>query len=229
MVELGDLTAEGTEGGAFLRVSGEPAWGVLSGMKTTSLALLGVALVAAPLAAQQHRPAPHQPAQHEPRPHAQPQAHHPQGQHAQPGQAHGQHAQHASTDSGFAAVQRRGAQVMGVDQTTSRHVFEDLPDGGRIELVRLVDDTAGVAQIRAHLRETAGQFARGDFTAPFLTHATSVPGTEVMAGRRGAIRYEVRDLPRGAEIRIVTSDAEALAAVRAFLAFQRADHRAGAH
>jgi hypothetical protein len=47
-----------------------------------------------------------------------------------------------------------------------------------------------------------------------------------MAARRAAIRYAVRDLPRGAEVRITTADAEARAAVHAFIAFQRQDHRA---
>jgi len=31
-------------------------------------------------------------------------------------------------------MQSRGAHVMGVDQYTSAHVFEDLPDGGRVVL-----------------------------------------------------------------------------------------------
>src|SRR6478672_9598741 len=47
-------------------------------------------------------------------------------------------------DSAFAAVQKRGAAVMGVDQYTSAHVFEDLPDGGRIVLERKdTTDSAG--------------------------------------------------------------------------------------
>src|SRR6476469_1505122 len=54
-------------------------------------------------------------------------------------------------DSAFAAVQARGAAVMGVDQYTSAHVFEDLADGGRIVLVRTdSSDSAGVSMIRAH-------------------------------------------------------------------------------
>jgi hypothetical protein len=38
------------------------------------------------------------------------------------------------SDSAFAQVQERGEKVMGVDQYISRHVFESLPDGGRIVL-----------------------------------------------------------------------------------------------
>jgi hypothetical protein len=49
----------------------------------------------------------------------------------------------------------------------------------------------------------------------------------VLARKRAEVAYGVRDLPRGAELRITTRDAEALAAVHAFLAWQRGDHRVG--
>jgi hypothetical protein len=135
---------------------------------------------------------------------------------------------HADSDSAFAAMQARGNDVMGVDQYTSRHVFESLPDGGRIELQRLVDDTAGVAQIRRHLTAIADAFGRGDLTAPAIVHAKAVPGARVMAARHAVIRYRTAPLPRGAELRITTRDPEALSAVHEFLAFQRREHRAGA-
>ena len=135
----------------------------------------------------------------------------------------------AGADSAFAGVQARGsdARGMGVDQYTSAHRFDALPDGGRIELQRAADDSAGIAQIRRHLRGIATAFAAGDFRTPAFVHMQEVPGTTVMAARRAAIAYAVRDLPRGAEVRITTHDAEALAAVHAFIAFQRRDHRAG--
>ena len=134
------------------------------------------------------------------------------------------------TDSAFAAVQDRGAAVMGVDQYTSAHVFEDLPDGGRIVLQRNdATDSASIAVIRGHMRTIAAAFARGDFQAPGLVHARQVPGTDVMQRRRSAIAYAVLERPRGAELRITTNDAEALRAVHTFLAFQRSDHRAAGH
>ena len=90
-------------------------------------------------------------------------------------------------DSAFAGVQARGGVAMGVNQYTSRHVFEPLPDGGRIALQRDVADGEGAAQIRRHMREIAGRFAAGDFTLPGFVHARVVPGTEIMAARRAAI------------------------------------------
>jgi hypothetical protein len=118
---------------------------------------------------------------------------------------------------------------MGVDQYTSIHLFDALPDGGRIELQRAVDDSAGVAQIRRHLRTIAGAFAGGDFGTPAFVHAQKVPGTDVMAAKRSLISYTVRDLPRGGELRITTRDPAAIAAVHDFMAFQRMDHHAGGH
>ncbi len=134
-----------------------------------------------------------------------------------------------AADSAFAAVQARGAdaRAMGVDQYTSVHRFDALADGGRIELRRAGDDSAGVATIRAHLRQVAAAFAAGDFRTPAFVHARTVPGTAVLAAKRGAVRYAYRDLPRGGEVRITTRDPEALRAVHAFIAFQRQDHRAG--
>lgn len=135
----------------------------------------------------------------------------------------------AAADPAFAGVQQRGAQAMGVDQYTSTHVFEPLPDGGRIVLQRDTADSAGTATIRAHMQQIAGAFAAGDFTIPGMVHARAVPGTGTMAARRAAIRYTVDTLPRGAALRLQSSDSAVVQAIHEFLAFQRHDHRAAAH
>jgi hypothetical protein len=132
-----------------------------------------------------------------------------------------------SGESAFAATQTRGAQVMGVDQYTSAHVFEDLPDGGRIVLDRADPaDTAGIATIRRHMQSIAAAFRAGDFAQPFRVHAQTVPGTAVMAADRDAIHYEAVTRPRGAEVRLRSTDTAAIAAIHAFLAFQRGAHHA---
>ena len=145
------------------------------------------------------------------------------------------HAEHTAgqtttappTDSSFAAMQVRGATGMGVNQYTSTHTFEPRPDGGRITLRRDAEDSAGVEQIRAHLRMIATSFAAGDFGTPSFVHAGSVPGTDVMAAKRALIRYSVAPIERGGELVITTSDSVALDAIHRFLAFQRREHRAG--
>ena len=116
---------------------------------------------------------------------------------------------------------------MGVDQDASQHRFQDLPRGGRIELQMRTPDSAAIATIRAHLQQTARDFAAGIFTAPDSTHAMVVPGTEVMARKSALITYRYRPLPQGGEVRITTGDPDALKAIHDFLAFQREDHRAG--
>lgn len=147
----------------------------------------------------------------------------------------GDHAAHhppgasAAIDPGYTGMQTRGQMAMGVDQYTSSHKFDVLPDGGRIELQRNVDDALGVAQIRAHLRLIQHAFQEGDFSTPAFVHMREMPGTLVMAAKRRAIRYSYADLPRGGEVRMTTADSEAHAAIRAFMAAQRSEHRAGGY
>jgi hypothetical protein len=135
----------------------------------------------------------------------------------------------AAEDSGFAAVQDRGRVAMEVDQYTSSHVFEPLPDGGRISLQRDVSDSAGRERILAHMGRIAAAFSAGDFRLPGFVHARKVPGTRLMAAEREKIGYTVESLPRGAALRLRAADSAVVEAIHQFLAFQRMDHRAGAH
>jgi len=136
----------------------------------------------------------------------------------------------ACKDRDYAAMQERGRAVMGVDQYTSAHVFEDLPDGGRVVLDRADGaDTGGVATIRLHMRDIATSFRAGDFTKPFQVHAQVVPGAAVMQARRAAIAFEVLDRPQGGEVRMRSNDPVAVAAIHEFLAFQRTSHHAAGH
>ena len=134
------------------------------------------------------------------------------------------------TDSDFAGLQQRGETAMGINQYTSQHVFEPLPDGGRIVLQRQQNDSTGEATIRAHMRTIAAAFSNGDFALPGFVHAmTDVPGTTQMKKLRAEIRYTERDISRGGEVVISTKNPDAVAAIHDFLAFQRMDHRAGMH
>jgi hypothetical protein len=134
-----------------------------------------------------------------------------------------------AADTGFAAMQERGKMAMGVDQYTSAHVFEDLPDGGRIVLQREPPDTAGTGAIRTHMAMIANAFAQGDFNVPGFVHAQDVPGAATMAALRSRITYAADTLPRGGEVRITTADSAAVTAIHEFLAFQRTAHHAEGH
>ena len=130
----------------------------------------------------------------------------------------------------FSALQARGEHVMGVNQYSSAHVFEDLPDGGRVVLERAdPSDTADINTIRAHMRDIATAFRAGDFTKPFEVHAQTVPGPAVMSAKRAVISYEASDRPRGGEVRLRSGDPAAVAAIHEFLAFQRKEHHAASH
>ncbi len=135
----------------------------------------------------------------------------------------------AAGDSSFAAMQERGKEAMGVDQYTSSHIFEPLPDGGRIVLQRDSVDSVGTEAIRAHLASIAVAFSEGRFDIPGFVHDQVVPGTAVMAERRAEITYTMDTLPRGGEVVIWSSDSTAVMAVHEFLAFQRDAHHAMAH
>ena len=135
-----------------------------------------------------------------------------------------------SSDSSFAALQQRGESAMGVNQYTSQHVFEPLPDGGRIVLQRKEPDSVGEGTIRAHMDTISKAFRTGDFALPGFVHDMgSVPGTAVMKRLKNEITYTSKDLPRGGEVVISTKNPEAVSAIHEFLAFQRMDHRAGMH
>ncbi|HLB08082.1 MAG TPA: hypothetical protein VK617_01010 [Gemmatimonadaceae bacterium] len=131
-----------------------------------------------------------------------------------------------AVDTAFASMQQRGKMAMGVDQATSTHRFDALPDGGRIELLRNVDDTVGIAQIRAHLRLIEHAFQAGDFSTPQFVHMQAMPGTAEMARKRDVIVYSYHELPRGGEVVMTTTDAQALAAIHAFMGAQRSGHHA---
>jgi hypothetical protein len=136
------------------------------------------------------------------------------------------HRAGATGDSGYIKMQARGKVAMGVDQYSSAHRFDDLPDGGRIELQRDPNDSVGVRTIREHLQKIAAAFSRGDFRTPGFVHADNVPGTATMRAQRSAIRYQFAPLPGGGEVRITSDSAAAVAAIHEFLAYQRHEHHA---
>lgn len=131
------------------------------------------------------------------------------------------HAQHA-------AVDQRGDRVMGFSHQKTRHAFRLFADGGAVE-VRANDaaDAENVAAIRAHLKEIAAEFAKGDFAKPREIHGRVPDGAETMRSLGAAIAYRYEELERGARVRLVTKDARAVEAIHAFLRFQIADHRTG--
>jgi hypothetical protein len=140
-----------------------------------------------------------------------------------PGMTHEQHMKQMQKE---AELKKRGALAMGFDQDKTTHRFPVSPAGGSIEVdANDAADRASRDQIRSHLKEIAKAFARGDFEKPFQTHAEVPPGVPEMQRSKEKIRYQFVETPRGGAVRITTTNAAALAAVHAFLAYQSREHK----
>jgi hypothetical protein len=137
-------------------------------------------------------------------------------------------SQHDSHGTHDAALDERGERAMGFSQTATVHHFLLQSDGGVIQVeVKDASDTSNRDIIRQHLSHIARAFAAGDFDTPALVHARVPPGTDAMRRLKSEITYAYEETGAGARIRISTNNAEALAAVHAFLRFQIEDHRTG--
>lgn len=139
-----------------------------------------------------------------------------------------QHPSPQNHDAHHREVSRRGADAMGFDQDRTAHRFLLYEDGGAIEVqARNAADGPNAEAVRRHLQEIAVRFKAGDFRQPAHTHAREVPGTADMTRLKARIDYRYEELAAGGRVNILTRDADALAAVHAFLRFQIEDHRTG--
>ena len=123
------------------------------------------------------------------------------------------------------AMEHRGDAVMGFSHDATTHAFKLYDDGGAIEVVANdPQDAKSIEAIRAHLREIAKAFAKGDFAKPKAIHGELPDGAAEMRELRAAIKYDFAETERGGRVRITTSDAKALDAVHRFLKFQIREH-----
>ena len=127
-----------------------------------------------------------------------------------------------------AAMNERGDHVMGFSHDKTTHHFELNQDGGLIE-VRVNDskDTASLDMIRSHFQHIAKMFAAGNFNAPMLVHGQAVPGTATMTRLKDDIHWELSEIPRGAQIKIVADNKEASDAIHELLHYQIAYRKTG--
>ncbi|OLC83613.1 MAG: hypothetical protein AUH72_03915 [Acidobacteria bacterium 13_1_40CM_4_65_8] len=118
-------------------------------------------------------------------------------------------------------MKHRGATAMGFDQDKATHHFRLTAEGGAIEVS--VNDSADEASrmaIRVHLKEIAGEFARGNFAKPFATHGEVPPGVTTMQQRKNAMTFKYEETPEGGRVKITTSDPKAKRALHEFLRYQ---------
>jgi SAM-dependent methyltransferase len=148
-------------------------------------------------------------------------------------------AQHSSMPAGMshaeqmahvkeADTKQHGHVAMGFDPDKTTHHFNLASDGGVIAVAANDPADRGTRdQVRAHLREIAVAFGRGDFQKPFLTHGETPPGVAVMHRLTSEITFVFEETERGGIVRISTSNPEALRAVHQFLTYQITEHATG--
>jgi len=142
-----------------------------------------------------------------------------------PGMTHEQHLAQMKKD---AEMKQHGNVAMGFDQDKTTHHFALTTDGGAITIVANDPaDQVTLDQVRAHLKEIAVAFGRGDFEKPFLTHSEMPPGVAVMQRLRAEISYRFEEIDRGGTVRISTANTEARQALHEFLTYQIREHATG--
>lgn len=136
--------------------------------------------------------------------------------------------QHEAEKGHHDEVDRRGDQAMGFPHASATHHFRLKTDGGIIEVAANdADDKATRDQIRRHLKQISLKFSAGDFSAPMFIHGQIPAGVETMKRLKAEIKYQYEEIERGADIRISTTNSEAIKAIHEFLRFQIQDHRTG--
>ena len=136
--------------------------------------------------------------------------------------------EHSSPASHHDAVDERGDTGMGFSHKMTGHHFHLLADGGAIEVhANSAADAASQKAIREHLSSIAAMFSNGDFSIPMFVHATNPPGMETMQRLKKEISYTAESTKLGAQVKIHTTNIDAIKAIHDFLRFQIEEHRTG--
>ncbi len=124
------------------------------------------------------------------------------------------------------AIRDRGADVMPFDLKATKHLFTKTESGGIQRVIaRTTGDTQQVGLIRAHLRNIAEKFSRGDFDEPAHVHGAAMPGlAELRAAPHGALLTRYRDIELGAEIEYSSSSPQIIDAIHRWFDAQLVDH-----
>ncbi len=137
----------------------------------------------------------------------------------------------AVSDAGRQAeVSKRGAEVMPFELKATTHIFTKTDDGGVQEVVaKNPKDSEQIRLIREHLHQIAGEFRKGDFSAPAQIHGMGMPGlAKLKHATPGEVDIRYRDLDNGGELRYSTRNASLVAALHQWFDAQLSDHGADA-
>ena len=107
-------------------------------------------------------------------------------------------------------------------------VFTLTPSGGRIEVLAVDTADAGViGRIRTQLRDVAARFGARDFRAPAFIDPQRTPGSDSLQPLGARITYKVEEVPGGGRLVLDATEADAIAAVQAFVRAQQKPARQG--
>ena len=135
-------------------------------------------------------------------------------------------AQHQGMPAGMTHEQHM-AQMK--TEAAASHHFTTAPDGGAIAMdVTSPGDVVGRDQIRAHLKDVVAAFKQGTVGTLFTTHGEPPPGVSELQRLKAEMSYVYTETPNGGIVRIITGNAEALAALHAFLRHQSASRATAA-
>jgi hypothetical protein len=138
------------------------------------------------------------------------------------------HEQHLAQMKKEAEMKKRGSVAMGFDQDKTTHHFWLTRNGGIIEVESNNPADIGSRDlIRSHLKAISEEFAKGDFSAPLMTHSETPPGVPQMRRLKSAISYMFQEKPQGAAVRISSANSDAVKALHEFLRYQIKEHATG--
>lgn len=132
---------------------------------------------------------------------------------------------HALAQTAQEHVHSMSHMVMPFDVSRTVHIFA-MTDSGGVQRVVVKDksDTTQIEQIRAHLRQEAGRFQRGDYSDPAKLHGADMPGLKELQRDAGHIKVTYTELPDGAAIEFRTTDLQLLTAIHRWFGAQLSEH-----
>ncbi|MBV8516332.1 MAG: hypothetical protein JO197_02915 [Acidobacteria bacterium] len=142
-------------------------------------------------------------------------------------------ADDAATAQAAAAVRTGAAETTANDAHGFAHdavqfKFTATDDGGSMELrAKDTADLDTIDAIQKYLKAIAGDFATNDFSKAESVNGRMPEGVDAMERLHDSISYGYEALPDGGRMRLQTGNADAVAAIRAFLKFQTVANRAG--
>lgn len=117
-------------------------------------------------------------------------------------------------------------QAAPYDRAQALESFSKTVHGGILHIVaKSANDAEQIRRIQHYLRQTAGEFQKGDFSSTERYHGPDMPGlAQMKAAQPGEIRYDFKRLPDGGQIHFSTEYAPLLTALHHWFDAQVAEH-----